>query len=146
MQRPHLAFFWNYDSEWEAMVWQCEGQAAPEDISGPIGQRNTEAASLASNFISRHLKATLATAESLYELSKYGFLGLTLLESAWVGCGGAQESIFITHLQVSLMSNHIGEPVIWARGLLWGMSGQTQRNHPCYMATLTKLFIFKGPT
>jgi len=36
-----------------------------EDISGPVGQRDIQAASLASNFILKHLKATLATAESL---------------------------------------------------------------------------------
>ena len=43
------------------MGGQCEAQAAPEDIiSGPVGQRDILAASLASNFISRclffHLK------------------------------------------------------------------------------------------
>ena len=130
MQRPHLLSSGITTENGRAMGGQCEVQAAPEDIiSGPVGQRDILAASLASNFvsrclfvclfvfISRCLKATLATVESLCELSEYRFLDPTLLESASIGWGGAQEPIFLTHLQVNLMSSQIGEPLIRPRRL-----------------------------
>ena len=48
---------------------QCEVQAALEDtMSGSVGQRAILAASLASNFIYRYLKARLATSELLHEM------------------------------------------------------------------------------
>lgn len=140
-----LALLWNYHWEWKAMGWQCERQPTLEDISGPVGQGDIQAASFASNFILKHLKATLATTESLCELSEYRFLGLTLLESALVNCRGAQESMFLTHLWMNLMSSQIGESVIWPRELFWGTSRQAQRNHPCHVVTLTKLFSFWCP-
>ena len=81
MQRPHLlssGITTQNGRQWDDSV----KDRLPQRISQALSVEKHKAASLASNFISRHLKATLATAESLYELSKYGFLGLTLLESA----------------------------------------------------------------